>query len=169
MVRLGCVPEQGGPSAYMENAKAARTAPPGRQEQTDDLGKNGPETTAVKSNDSACRDQAVWSWTEGADDWREQAVRMLEQLKKQYPGIVFHLAQEKDAGDLAALAVRAGTGVHLYLSREFVGRMGNSREDFSQCWSELVSAAGTLLAKQGQTRAVGALPTAKISGRPCSP
>ena len=39
---------------------------------------------------------------------------------------------------------------------EFVGRMGNSREDFSQCWSELVSAAGTLLAKQGQTRAVGA-------------
>ena len=81
---------------------------------------------------------------------------MLEQLKKQYPGIVFHLAQEKDAGDLAALAVRAGTGVHLYLSREFVGRMGSSREDFSQCWSELVSAAGTLLAKQGQTRAVGA-------------
>lgn len=156
MVRLGCVPEQGGPSAYMENAKAARTAPPGRQEQTDDLGKNGPETTAVKSNDSACRDQAVWSWTEGADDWREQAVRMLEQLKKQYPGIVFHLAQEKDAGDLATLAVRAGTGVHLYLSREFVGRMGSSREDFSQCWSELVSAAGTLLAKQGQTRAVGA-------------
>ena len=49
MVRLGCVPEQGGPSAYMENAKAARTAPPGRQEQTDDLGKNGPETTAVKA------------------------------------------------------------------------------------------------------------------------
>mgnify|MGYP006978398164 CR=1 FL=1 len=36
------------------------------------------------------------------------------------------------------------------------GRMGSSREDFSQCWSELVSAAGTLLAKQGQTRAVGA-------------
>ncbi len=34
--------------------------------------------------------------------------------------------------------------------------MGSSREDFSQCWSELVSAAGTLLAKQGQTRAVGA-------------
>ena len=94
---------------------------------------------------------------------------MLEQLKKQYPGIVFHLAQEKDAGDLATLAVQAGTGVHLYLSREFVGRMGSSREDFSQCWSELVSAAGTLLAKQGQTRAVGALPTAKISGRPCSP
>ena len=156
MVRLGCVPEQGGPSAYMENAKAVRTAAPGRQEQTDDLGKNGPETTAVRSNDSACRDQAVWSWTEGADDWREQAVRMLEQLKKQYPGIVFHLAQEKDAGDLAALAVQAGTGVHLYLSREFVGRMGSSREDFSQCWSELVSAAGTLLAKQGQTRAVGA-------------
>ncbi|MFQ9652791.1 MAG: hypothetical protein ACLRZZ_23645 [Enterocloster sp.] len=156
MVRLGCVPEQGGPSAYMENAKAVRTAPPGRQEQTDDLGKNGPETTAVRSNDSACRDQAVWSWTEGADDWREQAVRMLEQLKKQYPGIVFHLAQEKDAGDLAALAVQAGTGVHLYLSREFVGRMGSSREDFSQCWSELVSAAGTLSAKQGQTRAVGA-------------
>lgn len=92
MVRLGCVPEQGGPSAYMENAKAVRTAAPGRQEQTDDLGKNGPETTAVRSNDSACRDQAVWSWTEGADDWREQAVRMLEQLKKQYPGIVFHLA-----------------------------------------------------------------------------
>ena len=153
MVRLGCVPEQGGPSAYMENAKAVRTAAPGRQEQTDDLGKNGPETTAVRSNDSACRDQAVWSWTEGADDWREQAVRMLEQLKKQYPGIVFHLAQEKDAGDLAA---QAGTGVHLYLSREFVGRMGSSREDFSQCWSELVSAAGTLLAKQGQTRAVGA-------------
>ena len=89
MVRLGCVPEQGGPSAYMENAKAVRTAAPGRQEQTDDLGKNGPETTAVRSNDSACRDQAVWSWTEGADDWREQAVRMLEQLKKQYPGIVF--------------------------------------------------------------------------------
>ncbi len=81
---------------------------------------------------------------------------MLEQLKKQYPDIVFHLAQEKDAGDLAALAVRAGTGVHLYLSREFVERMGSSREDFSQCWSELVSAAGTLLAKQGQTRAVGA-------------
>ena len=156
MVRLGCVPEQGGPSAYMENAKAVRTAPPGCQEQTDGLGKNGPETTAVRSNDSACRDQAVWSWTEGADDWREQAVRMLEQLKKQYPGIVFHLAQEKDAGDLAALAVQAGTGVHLYLSREFVGRMGSSREDFSQCWSELVSAAGTLLAKQGQTRAVGA-------------
>ena len=156
MVRLGCVPEQGGPSAYMENAKAVRTAAPGRQEQTDDLGKNGPETTAVRSNDSACRDQAVWSWTEGADDWREQAVRMLEQLKKQYPGIVFHWAQEKDAGDLAALAVQAGTGVHLYLSREFVGRMGSSREDFSQCWSELVSAAGTLSAKQGQTRAVGA-------------
>lgn len=81
MVRLGCVPEQGGPSAYMENAKAVRTAPPGCQEQTDGLGKNGPETTAVRSNDSACRDQAVWSWTEGADDWREQAVRMLEQLK----------------------------------------------------------------------------------------
>ena len=81
---------------------------------------------------------------------------MLEQLKKQYPDIVFHLAQEKDAGDLATLAVQAGTGVHLYLSREFVGRMGSSREDFSQCWSELVSAAGTLLAKQGQTRAVGA-------------
>lgn len=56
MVRLGCVPEQGGPSAYMENAKAVRTAAPGRQEQTDDLGKNGPETTAVRSNDSACRD-----------------------------------------------------------------------------------------------------------------
>ena len=45
MVRLGCVPEQGGPSAYMENAKAVRTAPPGCQEQTDGLGKNGPETT----------------------------------------------------------------------------------------------------------------------------
>ena len=47
----GCVPEQGGPSAYMENAKAVRTAPPGCQEQTDGLGKNGPETTAVRSND----------------------------------------------------------------------------------------------------------------------
>ncbi|MCD7992277.1 MAG: hypothetical protein LUK37_11095 [Clostridia bacterium] len=156
MVGIKSIPEQGGLSAYIETTRPVRPSAPGYQEQTADCSKTGAEEQTAVKNDGACRDRAVWTWTEDSDNWKENAVHMLEQLKKQYPDIVFHLADGKDAEDLAGLAVRAGTGIHLYLSREFVERMGSSREEFGQCYSELVSVAGKLWANRGQTRALGA-------------
>ena len=80
MVRLGCVPEQGGHPLIWKMPRRPGRRRRGRQEQTDDLGKMVPkqrpsEATTVPAG------IRLWSWTEGADDWREQVVRMLEQLK----------------------------------------------------------------------------------------
>lgn len=156
MVGLEGGPEQGGPAAYTENIRQARSAVPDRPEKTTIAGKNDLSETAVRNNGCFRRDRTVWTTSEDGEDWREQAVRLLEQLKKQYPGIELHLADGEEAKDLAALAVRAGTGMHLYLSREFVRCMGSSREEFGSCYSALLSAAGTLWAEKGQTMASGA-------------
>ena len=128
----------------------------GCQEQTDGLGKNGPETTAVRSNDSACRDQAVWSWTEGADDWREQAVRMLEQLKSSIRALCSIWRRRRTPVIWLPWLSRQGPAYICICPGNLWGAWAAAGRTSASGWSELVSAAGTLLAKQGQTRAVGA-------------
>ena len=87
MVGLEGGPEQGGPAAYAENIRQARSAVPDRPEKTTIAGKNDLSETAVRNNGCYRRDRTVWTTAEDGEDWREQTVRLLEQLKKQYPGI----------------------------------------------------------------------------------
>lgn len=110
-----------------------------------------------KTAEGIHQDCAQWSGIPLEDCWQEQAVHMLEQLKQKYSGVTFHVVDGKDAGDTAELAVSAGGGTHLYLTREFLERMGNSREEFGHCYSILAATAGRLWADRDKAGASGAL------------
>lgn len=120
---------------------------PVRQEAADPAGQPVP--------DGLRQDRTQWSPAAVRGGWQEQAGLMLEQLKKQYPGITFHMAQGEDC-DLSGLAVKAGSGMHLYLTQAFMERMGSSREEAGRCLAALSAAAERLKAGQNGNISSGA-------------
>ena len=78
--------------------------------------------------------------------------KLLEQLKKNFPGLSFEIVPDSDLDNLKETAASLGRGNHLLISESFLKRMGSSEKDFQACKSMLL--ASTLLLAENKASGV---------------
>ena len=78
--------------------------------------------------------------------------KLLEQLKKNFPGSSFEIVPDSDYLNLKDKAAALGRGKHLLISESFLKRMGSSEKDFEACKSMLL--ASTLLLSENKAAGV---------------
>lgn len=78
--------------------------------------------------------------------------KLLEQLKKNFPGISFEIVPDSDYHNLKEKAASLGQGKHLLISESFLRRMGGSEKDFEACKNMLL--ASTLLLAENKAAGV---------------
>lgn len=78
--------------------------------------------------------------------------KLLEQLKKNFPGISFEVVPDSDYQNLKEKAASLEQGKHLLISESFLKRMGSSEKDFDTCKSMLL--ASTLLLAENKAAGV---------------
>ncbi len=65
--------------------------------------------------------------------------KLLEQLKKNFPGIQFEITSDTDFLNLRKKAASLGEGKHLLISESFLARMGSSEKDYRECRTMLLA------------------------------
>ncbi len=78
--------------------------------------------------------------------------KLLEQLKKNFPGISFEIVPDSNYHNLKEKAASLGQGKHLLISESFLKRMGSSEKDFETCKNMLL--ASTLLLAENKAAGV---------------
>lgn len=65
--------------------------------------------------------------------------KLLEQLKKNFPGLSFEIVPDGDFSNPKETAASLGQGKHLLISESFLSRMGSSETEFQACKSMLLA------------------------------
>lgn len=85
-------------------------------------------------------------------DLEVRTEKLLDQLKKNFPGISFEIVPDSDYNNLKEKAASLGQGKHLLISESFLKRMGSSEKEFQACKSMLL--ASTLLLAENKASGV---------------
>lgn len=94
-------------------------------------------------------DRVQWSVSRETADLENAALGLIENLKKYYPGIGFHLSGAGEDMDSAKAAAGFGKGLHIVITKEFLARMQSSREEFDKCARVLSNEAAKLAGYAG--------------------
>lgn len=102
------------------------------------------ESATVRNTDSGTalkdpvKDQAVL--TDSASVSKDERIqKLLDKLKKNFPGITFEVVPDSGSWNLKEKAASLGQGKHILLSESFLARMGSSDKDFETCKTVLLS------------------------------
>lgn len=93
-------------------------------------------------------------------DWAKEAQDFLEQMKQEYRGVHIRIQDPSDpfcGSSVAQMAEDLGNGTYLIVSRDFLERMGSSREDYLACRNVMESILRQLLRDSGKNLANGAV------------
>lgn len=93
-------------------------------------------------------------------DWTKETQDFLEQMKREYRGVqirVQELSDPSDGSSVAQMAEDLGNGTYLIVSRDFLERMGSSREDYLACRNVMESLLRQLAGDSGKNLAKGAV------------
>lgn len=94
---------------------------------------------------------------EFSTDWMKQAEDFLEQMEREYPGISIVFRESVNGSSIPWLAAGLGAGTHLVVTRDFLERMGSSKEEFMKCKTAVTDILAQLKGEAGKVLANGAV------------
>lgn len=117
----------------------------------------GTGASAEKNNLQGTENSRSSDVLELSADWMKQTEDFLDQMEKEYPGVSIIFRESVSGNSVPWLAAGLGAGTHLVLTRDFLERMGSSKEEFLKCKNAMTEILERLTGEKGKVLANGAV------------